>query len=286
MNIGNPARGHEICWPAGMDDRQGAFCVRLLIAIPVYNEHKYVRTVLDKVKRFHDDVLVIDDGSTDGTGELLAQLAGTSDIHLIRHGVNRGYGQSLIDAFRYADRKGYDWVITMDCDEQHEPEMIPEFVRSIRAGCCQWDVISGSRYMETRPDGDLPPGDRRAINATITALLNDLFGWNLTDSFCGFKAHRVAAMRKLNLTETGYAFPLQFWPQAYEAGLRIKEIPVRLIYNDPTRHFGGLLDDAAVRLQHYKDVLHAELRRIRERSAAAATAVMDQPAMCSSFCGE
>jgi len=218
--------------------------VRLLIAIPVYNEQKYVRTVLDKVKRFHDDVLVIDDGSTDGTGELLATLADRSDIHLIRHGVNRGYGQSLIDAFRYADRKGYDWVITMDCDEQHEPEMIPEFVRSIRAGCCQWDVISGSRYMETRPDGDLPPGDRRAINATITALLNDLFGWNLTDSFCGFKAHRVAAMRKLNLTETGYAFPLQFWPQAYEAGLRIKEVPVRLIYNDPTRHFGGLLDDA------------------------------------------
>jgi glycosyltransferase involved in cell wall biosynthesis len=258
--------------------------VRLLIAIPVHNELKYVNDVLDKVLSYHGDVLVVDDGSTDGTGELLVNRR---DIHLLRHPVNRGYGQSLIDAFAYADAHGYDWVITMDCDEQHEPEMIPEFVRSIRAGCCQWDVISGSRYMETRPDGDLPPGDRRAINATITALLNDLFGWNLTDSFCGFKAHRVAAMRKLNLTETGYAFPLQFWPQAYEAGLRIKEIPVRLIYNDPTRHFGGLLDDAAVRLQHYKDVLHAELRRIKERSAAAATAAtIDQPAMCSSFCGE
>src|SRR5881227_2186326 len=90
INIGNPARGHEICWPAGKDDRQGAFCVRLLIAIPVYNEHKYVRTVLDKVKRFHDDVLVIDDGSTDGTAELLADLAASSDIHLIQHPVNRG----------------------------------------------------------------------------------------------------------------------------------------------------------------------------------------------------
>jgi glycosyltransferase involved in cell wall biosynthesis len=262
--------------------------VRLLIAIPVYNEQKYVRTVLDKVKRFHDDILIIDDGSTDGTADV---LAGRSDIHLIRHAVNRGYGQSLIDAFRYADRHGYDWVITMDCDEQHEPEMIPEFIRHIRAD--EWDVISGSRYLEMRQGDDLPPGDRRAINAAVTAILNDLFGWNLTDSFCGFKAHRVSAMRRLNLTETGYAFPLQLWPQVYEHGLRVKEIPVRLIYNDPTRHFGGLLDDAAVRLQHYKDVLNAELKRMKCDRAAASSAsdasgaaAVDQPAICSCFCGE
>jgi glycosyltransferase involved in cell wall biosynthesis len=255
--------------------------VRLLIAIPVYNERKYLRTVLDKVRQYHPDILVIDDGSTDGTGELLAEMAARSDIHLIRHAVNRGYGQSLIDAFRFADCRGYDWVITMDCDEQHEPEMIPEFVRHIEADDA--DIVSGSRYLENRLDGDLPPGDRRAINATITAALNELFGWDLTDSFCGFKAHRVAAMRKLNLTETGYAFPLQLWPQAYEAGLRITEIPVRLIYNDPTRHFGGLLDDAGIRLQHYKDVLAAELKRINDDAAAAA---VDQPSMCSCFCGE
>jgi len=59
-------------------------------------------------------------------------------------------------------------------------------------------------------------------------------------------------MRRLNLTETGYAFPMQLWPQVWHAQLRITELPVRLIYNDPTRHFGGILDDAAVRLRHYK----------------------------------
>ena len=263
--------------------------MRLLIAIPVYNERKYVQTVLDKVRRFHDDVLVIDDGSTDGTGEHLATLAARSEIRLIRHPVNRGYGQSLIDAFRYADRHGYDWVITMDCDEQHEPEMIPAFIRAVETDA--WDVVSGSRYMKVDADADLPPGDRRAINATVTATLNELFGWRLTDAFCGFKAHRVCAMRKLKLAEAGYAFPLQFWPQAYEAGLRITEIPVRLIYNDPTRHFGGLLDDAAVRLQHYKDVLNAELARMKDEAAATTPAAkascsIDQPAMCSCFGGE
>ena len=101
--------------------------LRLLIAVPVHNEMKYVDRVLDKIQQFWPDVLVVDDGSTDGTGEL---LAARSDIRLIRRGKNRGYGQSLIDAFEFADGAGYDWVITMDCDEQHEPEMIPKFIRA------------------------------------------------------------------------------------------------------------------------------------------------------------
>ena len=229
--------------------------LKVLIAIPVYNESKYVEKVLGKVRQYSTDILCIDDGSTDGTGEL---LAARDDIRLIRHPVNRGYGQSIIDAFTYASAHGYDWVITMDCDEQHEPERIPDFLHEIQSD--QWDVISGSRYLETDAQADLPPGDRRAINATLTSLLNELFGWKLTDSFCGFKAHRVSAMVGLQLDQTGYAFPMQLWPRVWKANLRVKEIPVRLIYNDPNRYFGGLLDDAQIRLRHYIDVLNAELQ--------------------------
>jgi len=268
--------------------------VRLLIAIPVYNERKYVESVLKKVKTFHGEILVIDDGSTDGTAEVLKSLVATSDIRLLRHAINRGYGQSLIDAFKYADRHGFDWVLTMDCDEQHEPERIPNFIEAIESD--RWDVISGSRYLAPRQDDDLPPGDRRTINATLTTTVNDLFGWGLTDSFCGFKAHRVSAMRSLSLTETGYAFPMQFWPQVFEQGLRVHEIAVRLIYNDPTRHFGGILDDAGVRLQHYLDVLNFELRRMGhaavgnevnpDQNSQRAKRSADQPSICSSFCGE
>jgi dolichol-phosphate mannosyltransferase len=115
--------------------------------------------------------------------------------------------------------------------------------------------------LEARPDDDFPPGDRRAINARMTSDINELFGWNLTDAFCGFKAHRICAMKRLSLDEAGYAFPMQLWPRAQKAGLRIKEIPVRLIYNDPNRHFGGRLDDAAFRLKHYQQVLKRELER-------------------------
>jgi glycosyltransferase involved in cell wall biosynthesis len=238
--------------------------MRLLISIPVFNERKYVEKVLDKVLKIHSDVLLVDDGSTDGTAELLATHP---DIQLIRHDQNRGYGQSVIDGFNYADQCGYDWVITMDCDEQHEPERIVDFIEAIETD--QWDLISGSRYLQPMDGNDLPPGDRRNINATITSILNENFGWNLTDSFCGFKAHRVSAMKQLQLNETGYAFPLQFWPRAFRAGLRITEIPVRLIYNDATRSFGGGLDDANRRLKHYLDVFNREL--ISEYDPDAAT---------------
>jgi glycosyltransferase involved in cell wall biosynthesis len=236
--------------------------VRLLIAIPVFNEQKYLGRVLDKVRRFHPDVLVVDDGSTDDTPQI---LAGRRDVAVIRHEENLGYGQSLIDAFCHAQRKGYDWVITMDCDEQHEPEMIPQFKRHIESDW--WDVISGSRYLEPATSDDLPPEDRRSINAALTRLLNDLFKLNITDAFCGYKAHRVSAMGRLTLDETGYAFPMQFWPQVWHHKLRLTEIPVRLIYNDPTRHFGGKLDDANERLRHYLEVLDNQVKRIA-RSAA------------------
>jgi glycosyltransferase involved in cell wall biosynthesis len=241
--------------------------LRLLIAVPVFNEAKYVGRVLDKIRQFWPEILVVDDGSTDGTGEM---LSARSDIRLIRRKENRGYGKSLIDAFALADGAGYDWVITMDCDEQHEPEMIPEFIRQIKEDDA--DLISGSRYHRQSAGDDAPPPDRRSINRTITDILNDLFDLRLTDSFCGFKAHRVSGLRKLDLTVEGYAFPMQLWPQVAAAGLRVREIPVRLIYNDPTRHFGGALDDADHRLRHYLDVLQVELEKLSPCHA-----------LCSSF---
>jgi dolichol-phosphate mannosyltransferase len=130
-----------------------------------------------------------------------------------------------------------------------------------------YDVVSGSRYLLTCDQAECalspqnPPPDRQRINAQITREINDRLGLSLTDSFCGFKAYRVAALERLRLTESGYAFPMQFWVQAVAAGLRITEVPVKLIYNDLNRTFGGPLDDPTIRLSHYLRVLHCELER-------------------------
>lgn len=230
--------------------------MRYLIAIPVFNEEEYLARVLRAVRRHGRELLVIDDGSTDRTGEILAAARG---IHVITHPENRGYGQSLIDAFEFAAAQGFDWIITLDCDEQHEPAHIPDFLEAIAAGA--GDIISGSRYLGAFPGDDDAPPDRRRINETVNGLLEQLVGVRLTDSFCGFKAHRVSAMRRLRLDEPGYAFPLQFWVEAARAGLRIREIPVQRIYRDRSREFGGTLDDPAARLAHYLEVLVRELRR-------------------------
>lgn len=242
--------------------------MRTLIAIPVYNEQKYVASVLEKVRRHAEHVLVIDDGSKDATPQLLANFP----VEVIRHSTNRGYGHSLMDAFRWAAVDGFDWVITMDCDEQHEPASIPAFLEAAREGDA--DVVSGSRYLIPLAQQEAvgsPPPERRGVNTLITDELNSRLGLSLTDAFCGFKAYRVSALAGLNLDEQGYAFPLQFWVQAVAAGLRIREIPVKLIYNDLSRSFGGPLDDRDVRLAHYRRVLHCELKRCAGRLPNAAT---------------
>ncbi len=233
--------------------------MRTLVAIPVFNEERYVRAVLSRVLSIHPDVLVIDDGSSDNTPHVLPDFP----VDVIRHARNRGYGKSMIDAFRFAVAEKFDWLITMDCDEQHEPAAIPAFIEEAAKGGA--DIISGSRYLLPAAGDDRPPADRRAINATITAEINSRLagslGAILTDSFCGFKAYRVSSLRPLRPTVPGYAFPMQFWVQAAAAGLRVREMPVRRIYNDLTRTFGGTLDDAQERLRHYRRILHRELRR-------------------------
>jgi glycosyltransferase involved in cell wall biosynthesis len=223
--------------------------MRVLAAIPVFNEERHVSRVVAEVGRFVEDILVVDDGSTDRTGDILSDTPG---IMVIRHPENRGYGRSLIDAFNYARRMDYDWLITLDSDNQHEPSRIPAFID--RAARGDADVVSGSRYLVDLPDNTTAPEDRRRINVRITRMLNRILGLSLTDAFCGFKAYRVGALPRLSLTVAGYAFPMQFWVQAVAAGLRICELPVPLIYNDPNRQFGGRLDDPNVRLRHYIDV--------------------------------
>jgi len=224
-----------------------------LIAIPVYNEHQYVSGVLRKVSQYASNVLVIDDGSTDGTPLLLARHS----VDVIRHIKNRGYGRSIRDAFRWAQSYDYDWLITMDCDEQHQPESLPDFYHSIDTD--EADIISGSRYISTHMFGDAPPMDRRVINAQVTAMVNQWLGLEITDAFCGFKAYRVESLKKLTLNESGYAFPLQFWVQVAVHKLSVHEVPIKLIYNDPTRSFGGQLDDPDQRLAHYQEIFQKEL---------------------------
>jgi glycosyltransferase involved in cell wall biosynthesis len=229
--------------------------MRILTAIPVYNESTHVRQVLAEVRRYARDILVVNDGSSDGTAEL---LSAERDVLRVDHSRNRGYGAALVSAFGYALDHDYDVLVTMDCDGQHEPSRIPVLLEAIDDA----DIVSGSRYLRDFRQDTPAPTDRRFINATITRELNARHGLDLTDAFCGFKAYRREALAKLHITEHGWGMPLQLWVQAARQGLRVKEIGVPRLYLDPTRAFGGMMNDPEERLAYYRAVLASAERDV------------------------
>jgi glycosyltransferase involved in cell wall biosynthesis len=223
--------------------------MRWLTAIPVYNEVRHVRRVLDEVRRYSPEILVINDGSTDGTGD---QLAREPDLHRIDHPTNQGYGAALITAFEFAVKHQFDVLVTMDCDGQHTPTRIPVLLEAFDSKA---DIVSGSRYLRDFRQDTPAPTDRRFINLTITEEINRQFGLEITDAFCGFKAYSREALTRLRITEKGWGMPLQLWVQAARQNLRIKEIAVPRLYLDPNRAFGGMLDQPEERLRYYREIL-------------------------------
>jgi len=247
---------------------------RFLTALPVYNEAAHVDPVLDEVVRYAGDVLVVDDGSSDGTAERLVQRG---DVACLRHPRNLGYGAALKTAFDYAIRHRYDVLVTIDCDGQHEPQRISQLVQA----CRDADIVSGSRYLAGSEEdvASHAPAERQQINAQITCELNQLLGLSLTDAFCGFKAYRVAALARLKITEPGYGMPLELWVQAVHHGLQIVELPVPLIYLEEKRSFGGSLDDGRKRRDYYHQVLDRAMDAVtpQQREAEAAYAAQRGP---------
>lgn len=238
---------------------------RAVIVMPLYNEAPTLAGVLEEVRRHTSArIVVVNDGSTDGSAEILAAAeARLPDLHVLTHGLNEGYGQSLIDGFRYAVDGRFDVAVTIDCDRQHEPRLIPEFLET--AG--RFDIVSGSRYHPEAPGAQDPaPPDRQRLNEEITRIINELTGYRLTDAWCGFKTYRVEKLARMRLDERSYGMPLQVWLQAARLGLTVTEIPVPRIYKNPARRFWGGLDDPEARRTYYLAIIDREVSRWRTSS--------------------
>jgi dolichol-phosphate mannosyltransferase len=222
-----------------------------LIVIPVYNEADVVARVATLTKKIASswaEILLVNDGSKDLTKEALDELKLVHPELLVYHKeINSGYGSSLVYGFKFGIENNFKYVITMDCDLQHQPKDLLRFKNYNQ----EVDIVSGSRYtQDSKSIGIIPPQDRVEINKRITRKMNKKYNWNLTDSFCGYKRYKTSSLVS-DFEEFGYAFPMEFWTYAFKKNLRIEELSVDKIYITDDRSFGEDLDKKRKRFKYY-----------------------------------
>jgi len=194
---------------------------RLLVVIPAYNEAGRIGPVVGKAHRQADgDVLVVDDGSSDGTADE-ARDAGAA---VAVHPVNLGYGAALQTGYRYALRHGYDAVLQMDADGQHDPASIPALVGALDGA----DVVVGSRFLG---DGGYSPTLARRTGMRIFgAIATLLCGQRITDPTSGYQAISREALRFYAHERYPHDYPdADVLAMVARAGLRLREVPVRML---------------------------------------------------------
>jgi glycosyltransferase involved in cell wall biosynthesis len=210
----------------------------IIAAIPCFNEELFIGSVVLKTRDYVDQVIVVDDGSTDGTA-LVAEKAGAT---VIKHERNRGKGAAVATAFGRAGELGCRALVLLDGDGQHDPAFIPSLVRPILDGDA--DMVVGSRFLDVRSS---VPGYRIWGHRVLTLLTNVGSRVKLTDSQSGLRAFSARAVQVMSFAEGGLSVESEMQFRANEAGLRVAEVPVRVGYHgrpkrSPVTHGVGVLN--------------------------------------------
>jgi glycosyltransferase involved in cell wall biosynthesis len=199
---------------------------KILVTIPALNEEKSIARVVTIAKQFADQVIVIDDGSTDKTAEE-AQKAGGK---VFSHPINLGYGASIASCLRSGVEAGADVIITLDADLQHNPQDIPFLVKPILDGSA--DIVTGSRFIEQNRKNKIPHYRKVGI-MFLTKVTNFIGQTTITDSQSGFRAYSNYAAKTLTSMpfSAGMGASSQILIEAFRSGLRINEVQVNISYN-------------------------------------------------------
>jgi dolichol-phosphate mannosyltransferase len=206
---------------------------RVTVAIPTYNESENLPDISKAVTVHGYRLLVVDDSSPDGTGELADRLATEDPLISVLHRPNKeGLGPAYAAGFDKALAEGAEIVIEMDADFSHDPADLPHLVRAIDEGA---DLAIGSRYV---PGGSTPdwPVSRRLISKGGNLYARIMLGIPTRDATAGFRAFRAEALRALPYRDaqaSGYAFQVEMAMRAHETGLRVVEVPIS--FRDRTR---------------------------------------------------
>jgi glycosyltransferase involved in cell wall biosynthesis len=210
---------------------------KIIACMPAFNEEKYIGTLVLQTRQYVDEVVVVDDGSSDGTVEIAA-LAGA---RVVKHDKNRGYGAAIQSIFAEAKKADPDILVILDADAQHNPKEIPALIKPILDG--KYDVVIGSRQKQAIKI----PLYRRIGQGIILRSVKTLSGDKLTDTECGFRAFSRKAVRELELNETGMAVSAETVAEANRKNLKVTQVPVDVTYTpdgstlNPVKHGLGVL---------------------------------------------
>ena len=224
--------------------------LKTIVGMPAYNEEKYVGSLVLQVRQYADEVIVVDDGSTDRTHKV-AKLAGATVIH---HEKNEGYGAAIQKLLVEARKRNADVLVILDADAQHNPEEIPSFIEAISGG---FDVVIGSRTLER---GSIP-AYRRTGQKVLTGLMQVLTNSKLSDTECGFRAYSKRALAQLEPKEKGMAISAEIVAEAFAKNLKVGEVPISAIYTgdgstlNPVKHGWGVFNRIMVMFSERRPLL-------------------------------
>jgi glycosyltransferase involved in cell wall biosynthesis len=221
-----------------------------IVGMPAYNEARYIGSLVLQAKHYADEIIIVDEGSTDATANI-ASLAGAT---VVRHELNQGYGQTIRSLLAEAKKRDVAILVVMDADSQHNPDEIPRLIEGIKGGA---DIVIGSREMQANKIA----GYRRLGQKVLSRMTGFASRQRLKDTESGFRAYSRRAINALELKETGMAVSSEIISEAASKGLKIAEVPISVAYTGdgstlhPVKHGLGVFNRILVMISERRPLL-------------------------------
>jgi len=201
--------------------------LKIAVGIPAYNEEKKVASIILKLEKITNQIIVCDDGSTDLTNDIAKKMGAI----VVNHPKNLGYGAAIRTLFLKAKELKVDVLVTFDADGQHRVEDINAVLEPIKNGDA--DIVIGSRFLKDKSEKGMPSYRKIGIK-TITALTAVSIKDKLTDSQSGFRAYNKKALEEITPSDHGMGVSTEILIKASKKGLKIREVPIEILYRGET----------------------------------------------------